>query len=256
LVDAFRYLANTCVTLSHVDALKKSQPGNITTGAGAAAKAEKGTKEAYLKAQLEELRAPLQTHAACAQERLTHDGEWSPSALRGERERSALLLAVSAMRREMQRFDAELQPLINDMEGTDKASKGASAASRGAAGGPGAAAGGAAEEQEQDGGSDKNPCIPCEVCGMLIPVHTFQTHLQKRHGVVYGHLVESLKEGTDPLSRSLGKGEDALMKPQAPGFGGQRDEVLDMPVVMPLDKCPFILPPTGLQYDGKERQSG
>ena len=245
LVDAFRYLANTCVTLSHVDALKKkkkSQPGNRTAGGGAAA--EEGSKEEYLKARLEELRAPLQTHAACAQERLTHDGEWSPSALRGERERSALLLAVSAMRREMQRFDAELLPLINDMEGAGKAAGGGAAAGTGAAGGAAAAAGGAAAEEEE-GKSDKTPCIPCEVCGMLIPVLTFQTHLQKRHGVVYGHLVESLNDGADPLSRSGGKGGDVLIKPLAPGFGGQRDQVLDMPVVMPQEACPFIPPPPG-----------
>jgi hypothetical protein len=69
-----------------------------------------------------------------------------------ESQRLELLATVSAMRTEMERCESEIQPLIAAFLRPVEGKK-----------------------------ADEGARIPCEICGLLVKVSTFQEHVQ-RHG--------------------------------------------------------------------------
>ena len=79
--------------------------------------------------------------------------------------------------------------------------------------------------------------------GQLIPVRDFKDHLKKYHSGVWAHLVGSAKNGDDPLSASsstLSSATRDLDQSQPsevsdPGFGGQRNDVLEVLLPSPID---------------------
>lgn len=79
--------------------------------------------------------------------------------------------------------------------------------------------------------------------GQLIPVRDFKDHLKKYHSGVWAHLVGSAKNGVDPLwassstpssaTRDLDQSQPSEVSD--PGFGGQRNDVLEVLLPSPID---------------------
>ena len=207
-----------------------------------------------LRARLAELQAPLQRHAATSLARLEAGARPSASAavgaaaapgadkdgaplsvgaLIGEKERLALGATLAAMRKEMERCDAEMQPLIAAHEAAPPvlaaagapAAGGAATVIAGAAGpgpvalavgGGGGGGGGAAAVEE-----DK---IPCELCSALVLASGFLRHVQG-HGVTLADGLVGLGGGGTEAGGGGGGGaaDDGEVRALAPGFGGRRN---------------------------------
>ena len=196
LVDTFRYLANGCV-------LRYCLP-----------------QDSLVTRRLLDLQGPLQRHSARTKARLTeptHEQPLNVSVLCDERERQKLAVLVSTIRKELDRCDAELLPLItayeheidstsktstSDVQTTAMPSRAVSEGSGGAGGahdnffararaagvGPGLplkdtqGTTGGREDNKATIAKDDNARIPCELCNRLIKVKDFHSHIEK-HGV-------------------------------------------------------------------------
>jgi hypothetical protein len=158
LVDSFRYLANAAVTLY---SLPMKSP---------------------LRERLIILQAPLQRHAATSLGRLdsSSSNHLNINSLKQEPQRLALLATVSAMRTEMARCDAEVQPLLASLLQS-------------------------ASTTATESLANESARIPCEICGLVVKLSNFQDHVQ-RHGV-------ALENEASHVSSDPGFGGDRSANP-------------------------------------------